>query len=280
MTEIVLQLGERCPLKLSCYPPIEIGWWQDIFKRHGSQVLEKNSLSGKTGKRTLQRFYASKEQQTIYIFTFSDVSALKTERARTTVDKVHQDSVGGRVSWAWRREEACLKFKLNVKAPTWSICNIIQRLAITAAVTGVGVADQPRFPAHDVAAVTHLQAPWSPPEGHFVPRDCHSNSSDDSDLRVSLIPPLTGYGPWALNYIQPSFLLILHHTPSPTHYVSAHTLPPWSLPWTSVLAFSIYFLGLRVFYQDYWFYHITWSLGFQPYQLALELGVCGPYSHC
>ena len=63
---------------------------------------------------------------------------------------------------------------------------------------------------------------------------------------VSLIPPLTECGPWALNYIQPSFLLILHHTPSPNQYVSTHTLPPWSLPWSSVLAFSTYFLGLRV----------------------------------
>ena len=89
-----------------------------IFQRHGSQVLEKDSLSGKTGKRILQRFYASKERQTIYIFKFSDVSALKTERARTTVDKVHPDFVVGRVSGAWRQEEACLKFKLNVKAPT------------------------------------------------------------------------------------------------------------------------------------------------------------------
>ena len=141
-----------------------------IFQRHGSQVLEKDSLSGKIGKRILQRFYASKEWQTIYIFKFSDVSALKTERARTTVDKFHPDSVGGRVSGAWRQEEACLKFKLNVKAPTWSRCNIIQRLAIIADVRGVGVADQPRFLAHDVAALTHLQATWSPPEDHFVPK--------------------------------------------------------------------------------------------------------------
>lgn len=90
------------------------------FKRRGSHVLDKDSLGCKTGKRLLQRFYASKEQQTIYIFKFSDVSALKIERARTTVDKVHPDSVGGRMSGAWRQEEACLKFRLtevNVKPP-------------------------------------------------------------------------------------------------------------------------------------------------------------------
>ena len=66
----------------------------------------------------LVSYFICKIDTILSAFKFSDVSALKTERARTTVNKVHPDSVVGRVSGAWRQEEACLKFKLNVKAPT------------------------------------------------------------------------------------------------------------------------------------------------------------------
>ena len=97
----------------------------------------------------------------------------------------------------------------------------------------------------DVAALTHFQATWSPAEDHFVPRGLSLQQLWWLWLESLPDTSLTGCGPWALNYIQPSCLLFLHHTPTPTQYVSVHTLPPWSLPWTSVLAFSTHFLGLR-----------------------------------
>ena len=179
MIEVVLQLRARCPLKLSSYPPIEIGWWEDTFLDHISKGMAPmsliKSLGCKIGKILLQRFYASEEQQTIYIFKFSDVSALKIERARTTVDKVHPDSLGGRMSGAWRQEEACLKFRLrevNVKAPSWFRCNIVQRLAIIAIIAdgrGVGVADHTRFPDPGCSSTDPLPSHMVTCRGSFCP---------------------------------------------------------------------------------------------------------------